>query len=96
MRFCPWYSLADAVRMAPVGPAVLQLRLADGLVDYPRGKSAMVHYDADEELSRALDRLRQLALGALWVRFATVENPRERLQRLLREFEDRFGAAPGA
>jgi hypothetical protein len=45
MRFCPWYPLADAARRAPAGAAVLQLRLADGLVDYPRGKSAMVHYE---------------------------------------------------
>ncbi len=45
MQFCPWYPLADAARHAPVGEGVLQLRLAAGLVDYPRGKSAMVHYE---------------------------------------------------
>ena len=44
MRFCPWYPLADAVQYAPAGENVLQLRLAEGLLDYPRGKSAMVHY----------------------------------------------------
>lgn len=44
MRFCPWYPLADAASHAPAAEGVLQLRLADGLLDYPSGKSAMVHY----------------------------------------------------
>jgi hypothetical protein len=45
MRFGPWYPLADARDRAPPGEGVLQLRLASGLRDYPRGKSAMVHYE---------------------------------------------------
>ena len=44
MRFCPWYPLADAAVHAPAAEGVLQLRLAEGLIDYPAGKSAMVHY----------------------------------------------------
>jgi hypothetical protein len=45
MRFGPWYPLADARDHAPTGEGILQLRLAKGLLDYPRGKSAMVHYE---------------------------------------------------
>jgi hypothetical protein len=45
VRFCPWYPLADAAQHAPAAEGVLQIRLAHGLVDYPRGKSAMVHYE---------------------------------------------------
>jgi hypothetical protein len=45
MRFGPWYPLADARDHAPAGQGVLQLRLASGLQDYPRGKSAMIHYE---------------------------------------------------
>ena len=44
MRFCPWYPLAEAGSHAPAAEGVLQVRLADGLLDYPTGKSAMVHY----------------------------------------------------
>ncbi len=44
MRFCPWYPLADAGDHAPAAEGVLQVRLVDGLLDYPTGKSAMVHY----------------------------------------------------
>jgi len=45
MRFGPWYPLADARDLAPAAEGVLQLRLASGLLDYPRGRSAMVHYE---------------------------------------------------
>lgn len=45
MKFGPWYALADARDHAPAGEGVFQLRLATGLLDYPRGKSAMVHYE---------------------------------------------------
>lgn len=45
MRFGPWYPLAEARDHAPAAEGVLQLRLAAGLRDYPRGKSAMIHYE---------------------------------------------------
>ncbi len=41
----------------PRRAGVLQARFADELQQYPKGKSAMVYYDADEDLSRALGRL---------------------------------------
>ena len=44
MQFCPWYPLAEAGDRAPAAEGVLQLRIAHGLIDYPRGKSAMVQY----------------------------------------------------
>lgn len=44
MRFGLWYPLAAAADHAPAEPGILQLRLAAGLLDYPLGKSAMVHY----------------------------------------------------
>ena len=45
MRFGSWYPLAEAGDLAPVTAGMLQLRLAAGLLDYPHGKSAMVHYE---------------------------------------------------
>jgi hypothetical protein len=55
MRFCPWYPLADARDLAPAGEGVLQLRLASGLLDYPRGKSAMVHYAHAANVAAAIE-----------------------------------------
>ena len=50
MRFCPWYALKASGDHAPAEPGVLQLRLAAGLLDYPRGKSAMVWYGASPDV----------------------------------------------
>jgi hypothetical protein len=59
VRFCPWYPLAAAGEHAPAAPGILQLRLARGLLDYPRGKSAMVHYaHAPDVRAEALDLAR--------------------------------------
>jgi hypothetical protein len=44
VQFGPWYPLAEARDHSPAAEGVWQVRLASGLVDYPRGKSAMVHY----------------------------------------------------
>jgi hypothetical protein len=44
MQFGPWYPLANARDHAPAAEGVWQLRRASGLLDYPRGKSAMLHY----------------------------------------------------
>ena len=44
MQFGPWYPLAEAGDRAPAAEGMLQLKIAHGLIDYPRGKSAMVHY----------------------------------------------------
>ena len=41
--FSPWRDV-DAPGALPAGPAVVQVKLAAGLVDYPGGRSAMVLY----------------------------------------------------
>lgn len=53
MRFGLWYPLPSASDHAPAEPGILQLRLATGLIEYPRGKSAMVHYSRVEDIRAA-------------------------------------------
>jgi hypothetical protein len=60
VRFCPWYPLAEAANHAPAAEGVLQIRLAEGLIDYPTGKSAMVHYEHAADV-----RARAQALAAV-------------------------------
>ena len=60
MQFGPWYPLADAGDHAPPSEGVLQLRRASGLIDYPRGKSAMVRYAYSPDVRAAA-----LALAAV-------------------------------
>jgi hypothetical protein len=100
MRFCPWYPLAEAARHAPAGEGVLQIRVVDGLLDYPTGKSAMVHY---EHALAVRDRAMALAAEhhgeALLCRHLEIEGD-ERVDlaafhaKVLEEFVRRFGSPP--
>lgn len=69
MRFCPWYPLRDAGAHTPAAPSMLQVRMARGLRTYPRGKSAMVHYQyADEARAAALELAERWRGRELWCR----------------------------
>jgi hypothetical protein len=59
VRFGEWYPLSSAGDLAPVGAGMFQVRLARGLLDYPRGKSAMVWYEHASDVRAAA-----VALGA--------------------------------
>lgn len=50
--FCPWYPLAETHAYVPPAPGILQLRVRTGLLDYPRGKSAMILYQYCDDLQR--------------------------------------------
>lgn len=95
---------ADADADIPAGPGVFQIRVAHGLLAYPRGRSAMVAYGAGDDVRAALaaftgseaGRAAQ-ALGPLLVRFAVPdphETPASHLARLTTRFIDQFGAPP--
>jgi hypothetical protein len=94
MTFGRWQKLAAAT--LPRRRGVLQARVAVGLIDYPRGKSAMVYYDAGDDLTLALARLEAvLPPGAeVLVRFAECANAAGELARLVDDFTRRFGAPP--
>jgi hypothetical protein len=100
MRFCPWYPLADAATRAPTLAGVLQIRIAEGLVDYPRGKSAMVHYaHAPDVRAAALALAARHAGESLLCRHLELE-PGDRGDvatfhaKVRDEFVRRFGSAP--
>jgi hypothetical protein len=94
MTFGRWQKLAAATM--PRRRGVLQARVAEGLLDYPTGKSAMVYYDGDADLSRAFARLCAIVPpGAdVRVRFGDCKEPAAELARKLDEFTRRFGAPP--
>ncbi|HVV88720.1 MAG TPA: hypothetical protein VHE35_37000 [Kofleriaceae bacterium] len=97
VSFGRWYPLADAAAHAPAAPGVLQLRLADGLLDYPRGKSAMLHYAAASDLRAAATELAAAHPGTGWLCRHTdgpVGDPAALAADLLRTFTARFGAPP--
>lgn len=101
VKFGRWYPLADAARLAPRSPGVFQIRVADGLVDYPRGKSAMVHYQAAEDVGAAAAAFAAAHPAAAWWCRHTIEPealaPADAVAlaaRLTREFAVRFGREP--
>ena len=102
VRFCPWYPLADAAAHAPAGEGVLQLRIAEGLLDYPRGKSAMVHYEHASDVRTAAVALarrhgpRDLLCRHLEIEPGDAVDYAATYAKLRDEFVRRFGAAPGA
>jgi hypothetical protein len=96
MQFCPWYPLDDGATRAPAGPGVFQVR-APALLDYPRGKTAMVHYElaADVRAAVAAYALAHGGRGWLCRHLEEIDGSVEDLYaRLVRDFRARFGCDP--
>jgi hypothetical protein len=100
VRFCPWYPLADAAAHAPAEEGVLQVRLGSGLIDYPKGKSAMVHYEHATDVRAAATALAAAHVGEdLVCRHLEIE-PGEAVDaaafhaKVREEFIRRFGSPP--
>ena len=107
MRFGPWYALHEATAHAPAEAGTFQLRRAEGLVDYPRGRSAMLRYGAAADVCARLTDIAAAYTARLgddelvvWARHLTeVADPGAfdhvaYVGELLGEFVRRFGAPP--
>lgn len=102
MNFCPWYALADAGAHAPSTPGVFQVRITQGLLDYPRGKSAMIHYGWGQDVRAAAQGFAAVHPGVDWLcRHAEELTARERalglegaFEVLVSSFVQRFGTPP--
>jgi hypothetical protein len=99
VRFGPWYPLAAAGDHAPAAEGILQVRLASGLVDYPRGKSAMLWYEhAADTRASALGLSRAHAGKDLVCRhLIEIEDATDLgafCAKLMEEFARRFGTLP--
>ncbi len=96
-RFCRWYPLADAATSAPNRPGVFQVRVADGLLDYPRGKSAMIAYRAAPDVRAAAADFAAEHPEEPWLCRHLEEAPRDPagvLEDLKARFRRRFGSPP--
>ena len=101
IRFGEWVPLAEAAARAPRGAGVYQIKVADGLIDYPTGRSAMIHYGAATDVGDAVAALAAAHPGRAWMcRFAEGLEARGgaevdgMLQELMTRFRRRFGAPP--
>ena len=101
MRFVPWYPLVRAAEHAPAAPGVFQVRVRHGLVDYPRGKSAMVHYGAGRDVCAAASAFAKahphvdwLCRHAVELSAAEAADPAAACRMLVERFHSRFGTPP--
>lgn len=101
MEFGRWIPLAKAARALPSGPGVFQVRVVSGLIRYPRGKSAMVHYGGGMDVGADAEAFIDAHRGQpLLIRFAhnmTVaerEDPVAATAALVARFQARFGTPP--
>ena len=114
VQFGSWIPLGELLGAAPPSFAsalpheagLFQLRVEEGLLSYPQGKSAMVAYGAGSDVGAALREFlsgpagpRAQALGPLLVRFASTGahlTPALYLTRLHERFRSQFGSLPRA
>jgi hypothetical protein len=101
MRFCAWYPLDEAASHAPAERGVLQVRVRaeDGLLAYPSGKSAMVHYELADDVRAAAVAFARGHAGRGWlcrhtIEVAAADDVAAHHARLVRDFTTRFGARP--
>ncbi|MGE0547256.1 MAG: hypothetical protein AB7O24_26930 [Kofleriaceae bacterium] len=99
MEFGRWYPLDDAGDHTPAAEGVLQLRLAHGLLDYPRGKSAMVWYGhaADARATALALAAKHVGAGLLCRHLIEIDpgtNLAAFCAKLRGEFVRRFGTPP--
>lgn len=104
-QFSSWYPLTDegVQEHAPAGPAAIQVRRADGLVDYPDGQSAMLFYyhtskNARDVLRREFeDEMNDpgtRGYGPLEFRYLTGDHARDVMEDVLGRFLASFDAPP--
>jgi hypothetical protein len=101
MRFSDWCTLDQAQTTVPAAAGLFQVKVRDGLLNYPNGKSAMFYYGYAKKLSRGLDHYLQEVLPhleinkeMLLVRWMPAEDTEARFQNQLHAFAKSFGALP--
>jgi hypothetical protein len=101
MRFSDWKSFDVISANAPVEGGLFQIRVREGLLNYPHGKSAMFYYGFAHNLQQGLIKFQadilpilELNAQALFIRWMPVPDFDARFQVLLNSFVSSFGALP--
>jgi hypothetical protein len=96
LRFTSWYPAEQIAERAPAQPGVFQVR-AEQLLEYPTGRSAMVHYGHGEDLRAAMlawASEHEFAGARYRHADALARAPKDALASLISRFVSRFGAPP--
>ncbi len=101
MRFSDWLTFDKIAEQVPKEPGLFQIKIREGLLSYPRGKSAMFYYGYSADLNYGLlkfsqDVLPHLKVGAevLFARWMAAEDFEIRFKNQLDLFHSNFGSFP--
>ncbi len=101
MRFSDWLTFDVIAEQVPKEPGLFQIKTREGLLSYPRGKSAMFYYGYSEDLNYGLqkfsrDILPPLKMKAeiLFARWMAAEDFEIRFKNQLDLFRSNFGSFP--
>ena len=101
MRYSDWIAFDQIEEGAPTEPGLFQVRIREGLINYPRGQSAMFYYGYAGNLERGLIKFRENILPllevneeVLFVRWMPAEDTEACFQNYLNYFLTNFGSMP--
>ncbi len=101
MRFSDWLTFDDIADRVPKEPGLFQIKIREGLLSYPRGKSAMFYYGYSEDLNYGLQKFSQEILlllkmkpEILFVRWLAAADFEIRFKNQLDLFQSNFGSFP--
>jgi hypothetical protein len=100
-RYSDWLTFDEVEIAAPEDPGLFQIKLREGLLAYPSGKSAMVYYGYSENLYEGLTYFRnaylpfiELAEDVIVVRYMPAPDFEARFKKHLGFFHNNFGSMP--
>lgn len=101
MRFSDWMSFEDAVETVTEQPGLFQVKIRDGLFNYPTGQSAMFYYGYADNLFQGIANFLEQILPALdvdehdlFVRTMPTETAESKFKQHLNFFHSNFGSLP--
>ncbi len=100
-RFTDWETPVVAARAAPQRPGLFQVKVRDGMVDYPRGRSPLIFSCRADQLAGGISAFREKILPKweqseeqVLVRWLPDEDSISRHEIVLRDFETEYGSQP--
>ncbi len=100
MEFTDWTPFQNFCK-APATTGVFQLRIDEGLLDYPTGKSTMFYFGYAENLNRSLDEFNKNILpyldrtpDKLLLRWLPDPNAKARFEKRMNAFVNKFSCMP--
>lgn len=101
MRFSDWHTFDELAEQVPAEPGLFQIKIREGLLSYPQGKTAMFYYGYSEDLNYGLQKFHENILPILnmeseilFARWMAVEDFEVRFKNLLDFFHSNFGSFP--